>query len=225
MRAPPRLRGPLAARLAILICGLFVFAAGIVALLESGLGLSPWDVLHQGLAEHTRLAFGEANIVVSIVVLAIAWALGARVGVGTLANALLVGGFVQLLTSVEAISALSDRGLGLRIALLAIGIALMGLGTGMYLGAGLGAGPRDSLMVVGAERTQFRIGVVRGALELTALVVGFGLGGTVGIGTLAFALLIGPAVEGSFWLLQRTSLASTSEPWSREKSSTVPVAS
>ena len=199
MRAPPRLRGPLVVRLPLLVFGLFVFAAGIVALLESGLGLSPWDVLHQGLAEHTRLSFGEANVAVSIVVLAVAWMLGARVGVGTPANALLVGTFVQLLTSVEAISALSDRGLGSRIALLAVGIALMGAGSGLYLGAGLGAGPRDSLMVVGAERTRFRIGVVRAALELIALAVGFVLGGTVGIGTVAFALLIGPAVEGSFW--------------------------
>ena len=207
MRAPPRLRGPLAVRLPLLVFGLFVFAAGIVSLLESGLGLSPWDVLHQGLAERTRLSFGEANIAVSIVVLAVAWMLGARVGVGTLANALLVGTFVQLLTSVETISDLSDRGLALRIALLAIGIALMGAGSGLYLGAGLGAGPRDSLMVVGAERTRFRIGVVRGVLELMALAVGFVLGGTVGIGTVAFAVLIGPAVEGSFWLLERASLA------------------
>jgi len=207
VRAPPRLRGPLAVRLPLLVFGLFVFAAGIVSLLESGLGLSPWDVLHQGLAERTRLSFGEANIAVSIVVLAVAWMLGARVGVGTLANALLVGTFVQLLTSVETISDLSDRGLALRIALLAIGIALMGAGSGLYLGAGLGAGPRDSLMVVGAERTRFRIGVVRGVLELMALAVGFVLGGTVGIGTVAFAVLIGPAVEGSFWLLERASLA------------------
>ena len=207
MRVPPRLRGPLAARLPLLIVGLFLFAAGIVALFESELGLSPWDVLHQGLAEHTALSFGEANIAVSVLVLAIAWLLGARVGIGTLANALLVGTFVQLLTGIEAISSLSDRGLGLRVALLAIGIALMGIGTAVYLGAALGAGPRDSLMVVGAERTRIRIGIVRAVLELTALAVGFALGGTVGIGTVAFALLIGPAVEASFWLLQRASLA------------------
>ncbi len=194
-------------RLPLLIVGLFLFAAGIAALFESELGLSPWDVLHQGLAEHTALSFGEANIAVSVLVLAVAWLLGARVGIGTLANALLVGTFVQLLTSVEAVSSLSDGGLGLRIALLAIGIPLMGIGTAVYLGAGLGAGPRDSLMVVGAERTRTRIGVVRGVLELTALAVGFALGGTVGIGTVAFALLIGPAVEASFWLLQRASFA------------------
>ncbi len=223
MRAPPRLRGPFAVRLPLLVFGLFAFAAGIVALLESGLGLSPWDVLHQGLAERTRLSFGEANIAVSILVLAVARVLGARVGVGTLANAFLVGSFVQLLTGVEAISALSDRGLGSRIALLVIGIALMGIGSGFYLGAGLGAGPRDSLMVVGAERTRLRIGVVRGALELTALAVGFALGGTVGIGTVAFALLIGPAVEGSFWLLERASLAQPAV--GSEKKATFSVAS
>ena len=209
----------------MLVFGLLIFAAGIVALLESGLGLSPWDVLHQGLAEHTRLSFGEANIAVSILVLAVAWTLGARVGVGTLANALLVGSFVQLLTSLEGISTLSDRALVLRIALLAIGIALMGVGTSIYLGAGLGAGPRDSLMVVGAERTRFRIGVVRGALELAALVAGFGLGGTVGIGTLAFALLIGPTVEGSFWLLLRASLARPVESRPRGDRTTLSAAS
>lgn len=178
---------------------------------------------NQGLAENTRLSFGEANIAFSILVLAVAWMLGARVGVGTLANALFVGTFVQLLTSVQAISELSDRGLATRIALLAIGIALMGFGSGLYLGAGLGAGPRDSLMVVGAERTRFRIGVVRGGLELTALAAGFALGGTVGIGTVAFALLIGPAVESSFWLLERVSLMRSAV--GSEERTTVPLAS
>lgn len=206
MKSPPTLRGPLAVRLVALLVGLFVFAAGIVALLESGLGLSPWDVLHQGLAEHTRLSFGAANIAVSALVLAVAFVLGARIGLGTLANALLVGGFVQLLTTSEAVAALSDRGLGPRLALLAVGIVLMGAGTGFYLGAGLGAGPRDSLMVVGAARTRFRIGVVRGALELSALAAGFVLGGTVGIGTVVFALSIGPTVEAAFWVLERASL-------------------
>ena len=83
----------------------------------------------------------------------------------------------------------------------------MGVGSGLYLGADLGAGPRDSLMVVGARRTPFRIGVVRVALELSALGGGLLLGGTIGIGTAAFAFGIGPAVEGSFWLLERSPLA------------------
>ena len=206
MHVPPQLRGPLWVRFVVLVCGLLVFAAGIVALLESDLGLSPWDVLHQGLADQTPLSFGAANVVVSGVVLGLAWALGARIGVGTVANAVLVGLFVQLLTSSEAIAELSKSDLSARIALLAAGIALMGLGTGLYIGAGLGAGPRDSLMVVGAARTRIRIGAVRGAIEAAALAVGFALGGTVGVGTLAFVILIGPAVEGSFWLLARSPL-------------------
>src|SRR5207248_9281228 len=133
------------------------------------------------IARHTPLSFGEANITVSVLVLATAWLLGARVGVGTLANALLVGGFVQLLTSLPQIKHLAHDPLGVRIGLLAAGLALMGSGTGLYLGADLGAGPRDSLMVVGATRTRFRIGVVRAALELSALAAGAALGGTVGV--------------------------------------------
>ncbi len=206
MRAPPRLRGGIAPRLTFLVIGLFVFAAGIVALLESRLGLSPWDVLHQGIAKQTPLSFGAANVAVSVVVLALAWAMGARVGVGTLANAVLVGVFVQLLTSSEAISGLADTAVGVRVGLLFVGVTLMAVGSACYLGAGFGAGPRDSLMVVGAQRTPLTIGTVRTVIELVALAVGFALGGTVGIGTLAFAVAIGPAVEGSFWLLERTTL-------------------
>jgi uncharacterized protein len=205
MRAPPRLRGGLPARLFLLVLGLFMFAAGIVAMLESRLGLSPWDVLHQGLAEHTPLSFGQANIAVGIVVVVAAWRLGARIGVGTLANAVLVGAFVELLTALP-IDALSESSLGVRIGLLVAGLVLMGVGTGFYLGADLGAGPRDSLMVVGARRTPFRIGVVRATIEVAALLVGIALGGTFGVGTVAFALGIGPAVEASFWLLERSPL-------------------
>jgi uncharacterized membrane protein YczE len=207
MRAPPRLRGGIRARLILLVVGLFLFAAGIVALLESRLGLSPWDVLHQGLARHTPLTFGEANIAVSVIVVAVAFRLGAHIGIGTVANAILVGSFVQLLSSIGSVAALAQTPLSVRLVLLLAGLVFMGVGTGLYLGADLGAGPRDSLMVVGARRTPFRIGVVRATLELAALVVGFALGGTVGIGTVAFAAGIGPSVELSFWLLERSPLA------------------
>jgi uncharacterized protein len=207
VRTPPRLRGGVPARLVLLFFGLFLFAAGIVSQLEPRLGLSPWDVLHQGLAKHTPLTFGTANIAVGVVVAAVAWRLGARIGLGTIANAVAVGGFVQLLTSIAAITSLAHEPLGLRIVLLAGGVALMGLGSGFYLGADFGAGPRDSLMVVGARRTRFRIGGVRAALEVGALTCGAVLGGKIGVGTVAFALLIGPAVEASFWLLGRSPLA------------------
>jgi uncharacterized protein len=206
MRAPPRIRGGLALRLGVLVGGLFLFALGIVAFLESKLGLSPWDVLHQGIAKHSPLSFGEANITVSVAVVTIAWLLGARVGIGTLANALLVGGFVVGLTSIGAVEDLAHDPLGVRIGLLVAGVALTGSGSGLYLAAALGAGPRDSLMVVGSERLALRIAIVRAALELCALGAGIGLGGTFGIGTVAFALLIGPSIEVAFWVLERSRL-------------------
>src|SRR3712207_3514561 len=117
MRASTRLRGGLPARLGMLVAGLFLFAAGVVALLVSGLGLSPWDVLHQGLARHTPLSFGAANIVVGAVILALAWLLGARIGIGTVANALLVGAFVDALTSVAWVMDLAEAPLAFRVLL------------------------------------------------------------------------------------------------------------
>jgi uncharacterized protein len=207
VHAPPRVRGGVVARLAVLVAGLFVFAVAIVAQLESRLGLSPWDVLHQGIAGHTPLTFGTANICVSVAVMAVALLLGARVGIGTLANALLVGGFIQALTAIGPVTRLAHEPLGIRIGLLAVTMPLIGIGSALYLGAWFGAGPRDSLMVVGGERTGFRLGVVRAALELSALGAGWALGGTVGIGTVVFALGAGPAIEAGFWLLRQTPLA------------------
>ncbi|MDX6493991.1 MAG: hypothetical protein QOH02_1926 [Gaiellaceae bacterium] len=185
---------------------MFLFAAGVVALLESKLGLSPWDVLNQGIARHSPLSFGLANIAVGLVVLVLAWTLGGPPGLGTIANAVLIGLFIEALLRVDAVVDLAGSPLGLRMALLPLGIALMGIGSGFYIAASYGAGPRDTLMLVLSRRTGRRIGLVRTGIEACALVAGFILGGTVGIGTLAFALLIGPAVEASFWLLAHSPL-------------------
>jgi uncharacterized protein len=189
------------------VFGLIVFAFAIVLILESKLGLSPWDVLNQGLSKHTPLSFGMANIAVSLVVLCIGWSLGGRPGIGTVANAVLVGAFIQVLTEIDALTNLSHEGLTVRIPLLVVGIALIGPASAFYIGADLGAGPRDTLMLVGARRTGARIGIVRATLELTALAVGIVLGGTFGVGTVLFALLVGPIVEASFAVLGRTPLA------------------
>jgi uncharacterized membrane protein YczE len=184
-----------------------VFAFAIVLILESKLGLSPWDVLNQGIAKHTPLSFGVANIAVALTVLGIAWSLGGRPGIGTVANALIVGAFIQLLTSIHALQQLSHDALPVRIPLLAGGIALIGPASAFYIGADLGAGPRDTLMLVGARRTRFRLGIVRATLEVCALAAGIVLGGTFGVGTVLFALLVGPIVEASFAGLARTPLA------------------
>lgn len=174
--------------------------------LESDLGLGPWDVLNQGLSERTPLSFGAANIVVALVVLVLAWGLGARIGPGTVANAVLIGVFVDLLLRLDLVERLSSQPLGARVAFLVGGILLVGLGSGLYIGAALGAGPRDSLMLVGARRTGARLGIVRTVLEIAVAAVGFALGGTLGIGTLAFALGVGPAVELGFAVLARLRL-------------------
>jgi uncharacterized protein len=163
--------------------------------------------LNQGLAKHTFLTFGTANIAVGVCVLLLAWSLGGVPGIGTVANAVLVGTFIQLLTSIDSVADLSHEGLGARVPLLLAGILLIGPATALYIGADLGAGPRDTLMLVGARRTRFRIGVVRGTLELTALAAGIVLGGTFGVGTVLFAFGIGPIVEASFALLGRSPLA------------------
>ncbi len=184
-----------------------MFAFAIVLILESKLGLSPWDVLNQGLSKHTPLSFGMANIAVSLVVLCIGWSLGGRPGIGTVANAVLVGAFIQVLTEIDALTNLSHDGLTVRIPLLVLGIALIGPASAFYIGADLGAGPRDTLMLVGARRTGVRIGIVRATLELAALAVGIALSGTFGVGTVLFALLVGPIVETSFAVLGRTPLA------------------
>jgi uncharacterized protein len=207
VRAPPVLRGGLGVRLLGLVFGLFLCAAGIVGLLESELGLSPWDVLHQGLAQHSALSYGTANIVVGVAVLGCAWLLGARVGIGTVANASLIGLFIEVLVRVPAVDAISEEELGVRAVVLVASIALVAVGSAFYLGGDLGAGPRDSLMLVLAFRSGWRIGVVRTLLESSVVVAGAFLGGTIGIGTVAFALLIGPALEASFWLLARTPIA------------------
>jgi uncharacterized protein len=207
MLAPPRIRGGIVTRAVSLVGGLFLFALGIVALLESGLGLSPWDALNQGISDQTSLSFGTANVVVALGVLTVAWLLGAKIGVGTVANAVLIGLFVDVLLSVGALDTLSEEPLGTRVALMICGVLVIGAGTGFYIGAGMGAGPRDSLMLVLSARTGVRIGAVRAAIEVAVTVIGFALGGTVGIGTLVFAFGIGPAVELSFWALERSPLA------------------
>ena len=207
MRAAPILHGGFGLRFAWLVLGLFLCACGIVCFLESELGLPPWDVLHQGLAEQLGVSFGVANLVVSVLVLALSWALRAHIGLGTWMNALLIGGFVILLTALDAVASLSDQGLGVRIALVAVALPFFGVGSAFYICASMGAGPRDSLMLVASKRLGIRIGAARTGLEIAVLAIGFALGGTVGIGTLVFALGIGPAVELSFWLLERTPLA------------------
>jgi uncharacterized membrane protein YczE len=208
----PRVAGGLALRSVSLVVGLFLFALGIVMLLGSGLGLSPWDVLNQGIEKQTPLSFGNANIVVALLVVALAAGLGSPIGPGTIANAFGVGLFVDLQIALGISDAIAEAALGLRWLAMVSGIAVVAIGSALYIGAAMGAGPRDSLMLVSAGRSGLRISIVRAAIESSVTVLGFALGGRVGIGTLAFALGIGPAVEVCFELLRRSPLAAEAPP-------------
>jgi uncharacterized membrane protein YczE len=175
-------------RLLQLFVGLALYGVSLAFLVRAGLGLAPWDVLHQGLAERLDATVGQMVIAVSFVVL-LAWIpLRERPGFGTVANALLVGAFVDLTMLV-----LDDAGSWpLAVLLLVSGVLLNGLATALYIGASFGAGPRDGLMTGLVRRTGRSVRLVRTALEGSVLVAGWLLGGTVGIGTVAYALAIGP---------------------------------
>jgi uncharacterized membrane protein YczE len=186
----------------VVVSGLAIFSLGIMLTLQSRVGLGPWDVFHQGLAKQLGLAFGTASIMVGFFVLLLAWLLGARPGVASVLNMLLVGGFVNLYTAIGLVPDFGGAPLVARIAIDLLGIGCVGFGTALYIKANLGAGPRDGLMLVLARRAGGRVGIVRGAIELAALAIGFLLGGTAGLGTILFALGAGPAVGLAFRLLR-----------------------
>ncbi|HVF08035.1 MAG TPA: hypothetical protein VNC60_05610, partial [Actinomycetota bacterium] len=190
-----------------LFAGLVLVSTAIVSLLESGLGLPPWDVLHMGIAQHSPLTLGRAAVVLGLAMIAVAWVAGAPPGFGTIANAVVIGLAIDVMSSIDAVERLSDGSLLLRAGLVTLGVWLFGAGSALYIGAGMGAGPRDSLMLALTRRTGWRIGLVRGSIEVTVLVVGLALGGVAGVGTLVLALLVGPSIELSFWLLLRLGLA------------------
>jgi uncharacterized membrane protein YczE len=174
-------------RLAQLYGGLLLYGVSSSLLVLAGLGLDPWDVFHQGLSRTFGLAIGTWAIVVGAFVLLLWIPLRQRPGIGTLSNVVLVG----LTMDVVLGHVHAPHGMTARIACLVCGVFLNGVATGAYIGAGLGPGPRDGLMTGLAARGQ-SIRVVRTGLELTVLVTGWLLGGTVGVGTVVYALSIGP---------------------------------
>jgi uncharacterized membrane protein YczE len=174
-------------RLVQLYAGLVLYGVSSSLLVLAGLGLDPWDVFHQGLSRTVGLAIGTWAILVGVAVLLLWIPLRQRPGIGTVSNVVLVGATMDLvLGHVHAPHALS-----VRIACLVCGVFLNGVATGAYIGAGLGPGPRDGLMTGLAARGH-SIRVVRTGIELAVLVTGWLLGGTVGVGTVLYALSIGP---------------------------------
>lgn len=185
------------ARLGGLMLGLVLFGIGEGLIVVAGLGNSPWTVLAGGVAERTPLDVGAATVAISLIVLAVWAPLRQRPGLGTIANAVVVG---LVLGAVVAVLGSIGPPVA-RVTALVAGIALVGLGSGYYLGAALGPGPRDGLMTALHRLTGRPVATVRVTIELTVVAAGAALGGTVGPGTLAFALLIGPAVAIALKLL------------------------
>jgi uncharacterized membrane protein YczE len=172
-----------------LFAGLVLYGASLAFMVESGLGLTSWDVFHQGVSRATGLRLGWVVILAGIPILLLWIPLRQRIGFGTIANLVVIGLVVD-----GALAVLPPgEGLPMRIIYLVTGIGLNGVATGLYIGARLGPGPRDGLMTGIVNRVpRLSIRLVRTSIELTVLAIGFLLGGTVGIGTLAYALCIGP---------------------------------
>lgn len=168
--------------------GLVLFGVSVGVMLAAGLGVGSWDVFHQGLAERTGITFGWVLNGVSIGVLLLWIPLRQRPGFGTLANALVVGVVADLILRVLT----TPEGFAAQLALLILGIVANGAATGLYIGAGLGAGPRDGLMTGLAFRTGRSIRAVRTVIEITVVAAGWALGGPVGLGTVLYAISIGP---------------------------------
>jgi len=184
-------QGHLVRRLSQLYIGLTLYGVSSAMLVEAGLGLEPWNVLHQGLAELTGLTIGVLSIIVGAAVLLLWIPLRQRPGLGTVSNVFVVGvamdGALALLPEAHS--------LAVRIPLLVGGILLNGAATGLYIAARFGPGPRDGLMTGLHRRTGRSIRLMRTAVEIAVVVTGFALGGTVGIGTLLYALSIGPLAQ------------------------------
>ena len=187
-----------ALRIARLFLGLFAYSFGIVMTLRANVGYSPWDVFHQGVTLHIGLTFGEANILVAVTIVAIVVLMKEKVGFGTLCNMIFIGVFMDVVLSGDWIPLM--RGFVSGVAMMIGGLFVIGVATVLYIGAGYGAGPRDSLMVVLTKRTGKPVGLCRSCIEGAVLLAGWLLGGFAGWGTVISALGIGVVVQIVFFV-------------------------
>ena len=179
-----------------LISGLIFCSIGIVTILNADLGLSPWDVLNQGLNKQMGITLGQANIGIGLIVILIGLYFKQPLGSGTILNVMLIGIFIDILIELNIIP-WGDT-VKKQIFLFIVGIIIFSLGSYMYISTGCGCGPRDGLMVVLTKRTGFSVGNIRLCLEASAMTVGYFLGGKVGVGTITFSLITGYIIQFFF---------------------------
>ncbi|TQK72172.1 MULTISPECIES: YitT family protein [unclassified Nocardioides] len=186
--------GRLPRRLVQLYVGLYLYGVSLALMVLGDIGLAPWDVLHSGFIRHVPITLGQAVVLFSFVVLVLWIPLREKPGLGTISNAIVVG------LSADLTLAMFDApdNLAVRIAFMVGGIVLCGLATALYIGAQLGRGPRDGLMTGLHRRTGLSIRLVRTCIEVAVVLIGLVLGGTLGLGTVAYALTIGPIAQ---WMM------------------------
>lgn len=187
-------------KLIILNIGFFLCALGSVFYIKSGSGMAPWEVFHSGVANTLGIRIGRAGILTSAIIIGIDYFLGARIGIGTILNMINIGIFTDFIISLDIIKT-SDNFI-VQILFLFVGMFFMNIGIRLYISQGWGAGPRDGLMVALAKKTNFSVQFLRSAIETTAVIFGFLLGGSFGIGTIICAFFAGPFMKLIFDFLK-----------------------
>ena len=176
-----------------LFLGLFLCAIGIVMTINADLGYGPWDVFHQGLGNIIGIKIGTANILTGIAIVIIAVAMGQRHGIGTICNMALIGVFMNIIMNNNLLPILDN--VAARLVMMIIGMMIIGIGSYLYIGSGFGAGPRDGLMILLLKKTNKSVRFIRNSMEITALIVGYTLGGPVGLGTVLISFGLGPSIQ------------------------------
>jgi uncharacterized protein len=191
---------PALLRIIRLFVGLFLYAVGIVMTINANLGLGPWDVFHQGLSKTIGITMGQASISMGIMIVIINYFVGEKLGWGTLCNMLFIGIFMDFLMLNSIIPILKNT--ILQVLMMFGGMFVIGLASYFYIGAELGSGPRDGLMVMLTKKTGRSVRFIRNCIEITVLIAGYFLGGFIGIGTIIIALGIGYFVQFAFKLFK-----------------------
>jgi len=183
-----------------LFLGLFLYAAGIVLTINANLGLSPWQVFHQGVSNHIGITMGQASMIVGFIFVILDWLLGEKLGLGTICNMFFIGVFMDVLMLNNLIPIFNN--IFIQLLMMILGMFVIGVGSYFYIGAGLGSGPRDGIMVALTKRSKKSVRFIRNGVELSALAIGYLLGGTVGIGTLIMVIGLGYFVQFAFKLFK-----------------------
>lgn len=183
-----------------LLIGFVFCASSTVLMLNSNLGLSPWDVFHDGVTKISGITIGQASIIVSIIFVIVGMILGQKLGLGTILNMIVVGEMIDLIMEMNIIPVSTNLISG--VIMMIFGMLVMGFGCYLYIGCGLGCGPRDGVMLALSEKTKKPIKYIRAIMEVSVLIIGYVLGGAVGVGTFISAIGLGYSMQLMFKLLK-----------------------